>query len=159
MTKAVFPGSFDPFTLGHLDIVRRATGIFDEVVIAVATNSGKTPLLSLTQRLEIISDAVAEIPGVSVGEVPGLLVDFCAQQQASAIVKGLRGGSDLDGETPMALMNRHLSGIDTVFLVASPTLAHVASSMVRDVARFGGDVSTLLTPLGAQALQVAFAKG
>lgn len=156
MTLAVCPGSFDPLTEGHLDIVRRARSMFDEVVVAVAHNQGKRYLFDAEERVALAEQAVAEVPGVRVQLVPGLLASFCAEVGATAIVKGLRGGADFDGEHPMALMNRHLTGIETAFVVGDPALAHVASSMAKDVARHGGDVTGLVPPPVADALRAAF---
>lgn len=145
MSIAVVPGSFDPVTLGHLDVVRRAARMFDEVVVAVAVNAGKTPLLTAQERVALVAAAVADLPGVRAAEVPGLLVDFCAEVGATAVVKGLRSGGDLDAELPMAWMNRHL-GVETVFLPADPSVAHIASSLVKDVARHGGRIDDLVPP-------------
>ena len=150
MTIAVLPGSFDPVTLGHVDIVTRAAGLFESVIVAVAHNSAKQPLLDVAVRLELARGALAHLPAVTVESTEGLLVDFCRERGASAIVKGLRGGADYDYERPMALMNRSLTGIETVFITGDPALAHVASSLVRDVARHGGDVSAFV-PTGVVA--------
>lgn len=152
---AVCPGSFDPVTLGHLDVVRRARAMFDEVVVAVGVNAGKTPLLDADTRVELFARAVADQSGVRVVRMPGLLADLCREVGASAIVKGLRGGADFDAEHPMALMNRHLSGVDTVFVVGDPGLAHIASSMVRDVARHGGRIDDLVPDGVAAAVRDA----
>jgi pantetheine-phosphate adenylyltransferase len=155
MTLAVCPGSFDPVTLGHVDVVRRARTMFDEVVLAVAHNSAKRYLFDLDQRLALAREAVAGLD-VRVEPVPGLLADFCRDVGAGAIVKGLRGGADVDAEHAMALMNRHLSGVETVFVVGDGALAHVASSLVKDVARHGGPVSDMVPPGVAAALAAAF---
>ncbi len=152
---AVCPGSFDPVTLGHLDIVRRARTLFDEVVVAVGINSGKAPLLDADTRLRLFTDAVADQAGVRVVRMPGLLADLCHELGASAIVKGLRGGADYDAEQPMALMNRHLSGVETVFVTGAPELAHVSSTMVKDVARHGGSISDLVPPAVDDAVRTA----
>lgn len=146
MSVAVCPGSFDPFTLGHLDVVTRAARLFDEVVVGIAHNAGKSPLLSLEERVAVASATVAGLEGVRVAVVPGLLVDFCREVGADAIIKGLRGSADVDAETPMALMNRHLSGIETVFVLGDPARSHIASSMVKDVARHGGQFADMLVP-------------
>ncbi|MBO1750744.1 pantetheine-phosphate adenylyltransferase [Actinotalea sp. BY-33] len=146
MTIAVCPGSFDPITLGHLDVVRRGTRLFDEVVVGVARNASKSALLSVEDRVGLARSAVAEIPGARVEVVPGLLVDFCQEIGATALLKGLRGGADYDAELPMALMNRHLTGIETVFVPADRAVAHIASSLVKDVARHGGRVEDLVPP-------------
>lgn len=140
MTTAVFPGTFDPVTWGHVDIATRARAVFSHVIVAVAHNSTKTPLLDLDARVELARRAVAPIDGVEVVPVDGLLVDFCKQVGAGVIVKGLRGGTDYDYERPMALMNRSLTGIETVFITGDNALSHVASSLVRDVARHGGSI-------------------
>ena len=157
MTVAVCPGSFDPFTLGHLDVVRRAASLFDVVVVGVARNSAKNALLDPETRVRLASEAVADLPHVRVDVVPGLLVDFCREVGARAIVKGLRGGADLDAETPMALMNRHLVGVETVFVIGDQSLAHVASSMVKDVARYGGPIDDLVPPGVVDAVRAALA--
>jgi len=144
VTIAVFPGSFDPITRGHLDVVRRARRFADEVVVAIAQNAGKTPLLPIETRLELARGALDHFDGVRVEAVPGLLVEFCRAADAEVIVKGVRGGADYDAEMPMALMNRHLTGIETVFVIGDPALAHIASSLVRDVARNNGDIEDLV---------------
>ena len=154
MTIAVLPGTYDPVTLGHLDIARRAARLFDEVILAVAHNSTKTPLLALDRRVELATAATASIEGVRVEVVDGLLVDFCERAGAHAIVKGLRGGADYDYERPMALMNRSLTGIETVFVTGDNALSHIASSLVRDVARHGGDISAYV-PVGVAAAVAA----
>lgn len=149
MTTAVCPGSFDPITLGHLDVVLRARALFDEVVVGVARNSAKAPLLAQDRRVALVRDAVAHVAGVRVEPVPGLLSEFCRDVGAVAVVKGLRGGADVDHEVPMALMNRHLTGVETVFVLGDPALAHVASSLVKDVARHGGAIEDLV-PAGVE---------
>lgn len=157
MSIAVCPGSFDPLTLGHVDVVRRARSMFDEVVVGVARNSGKSPLLAAEHRVELARQAFAGEAGISVELVPGLLADFVRERGASAVVKGLRGGADFDGELPMALMNRHLTGVETVFVVGDPALAHVASSLVKDVARYGGAITDLVPAGVADAVRSALA--
>lgn len=152
MSLAVCPGTFDPFHLGHLDVVRRATALFDEVVVAVAANAAKSPMFSAPERLELARAALADVPRVRVAPVPGLLVDFCLEVGAVALVKGLRGGADYDAEHPMALMNRHLTGIETVFVTAAPDVAHIASSLIKDVWRHGGEVRDLVPDVVALAL-------
>lgn len=144
MRIAVIPGTFDPVTRGHVDVVARAATLFDEVVVGIARNASKTPLLDVETRRAAFAAAVSELANVRVEIAPGLLVDFCRQVGATAIVKGLRGGGDLDTEVPMAAMNRHLAGIETVFLVSDGALAHIASSMVRDIARHGGPIDDLV---------------
>jgi len=157
---AVCPGSFDPITLGHLDVVRRATRLFDTVVVGVARNAAKNALLDADTRVEVARralEAEAETAAVRVEVVPGLLVDFCRQVGAAAVVKGLRGGADFDGELPMALMNRHLTGVETVFLPGEQRYAHVASSLVKDIARHGGPIEDLVPPAAAEAVRAAVA--
>lgn len=156
MSIAVVPGSFDPVTLGHLDVVRRARGLFGEVVVGVATNVGKAPLLSADERVRLIEEAVSGLQGVRVMRVPGLLVDFCREVGATAVVKGLRSGGDYDAELPMAWMNGHL-GVETLFLPAAPEVAHIASSLVKDVARHGGPIEDLVPAGVADAVRAALA--
>jgi len=160
VTTAVCPGSFDPITLGHLDIVRRARALFDEVVVGVARNASKSALLSVDERVAIARGAVADagLDGVRVEVVPGLLVDFCREVGAAAVVKGLRGGADFDAELPMALMNRHLAGVETVFVAGDAALLHVASSLVKDIARHGGPVDDLVPPGAGDAVRAALAR-
>jgi pantetheine-phosphate adenylyltransferase len=143
MRRAVCPGSFDPVTLGHLDIVTRAAGLFDEVVVAVLVNDNKHGLFSVDERVELIGAALEDLDlgNVTVTSFRGLLVDFCRDQDISAIVKGIRAVSDFDFELQMAQMNKSLTGIDTVFMPTSPKWSYLASSLVKEVARFGGDVS------------------
>lgn len=157
VTLAVCPGSFDPITLGHLDVVRRATLLFDEVVVGVARNASKSALLDVDARVALARAACADLPTVRVVEVPGLLVDLCRDLGAVAVVKGLRGGADYDAEQPMALMNRHLAGVESVFLTADPRYAHIASSMVKDVARHGGPVDDLVPAGVGDAVRRALA--
>jgi len=152
---AVCPGSFDPFTLGHLDVVRRARRLADEVVVLVAHNAAKHPLLDVATRVALVRDAVADLPGVRVASSEGLLADELRSLGATVVVKGLRGGADFDAELPMALMNRHLSGVETAFVVGDPALSHVASSLVKDVARHGGRIDDLVTPAVAAAVHAA----
>ena len=160
VTTAVCPGSFDPITLGHLDIVRRARALFDEVVVGVARNASKSALLSVDERVDLARSAVrdAGLDGVRVEVVPGLLVDFCRDVGATAVVKGLRGGADFDAELPMALMNRHLAGVETVFVAGDAALLHVASSLVKDIARYGGPVDDLVPPGVGDAVRAALAR-
>ncbi|MDQ1289590.1 MAG: pantetheine-phosphate adenylyltransferase [Actinomycetota bacterium] len=143
--RCVCPGSFDPVTNGHVDVVRRATALFDEVIVAVLVNSAKAGLFTLAERVEMLVASVGGLPGVRVEAVTGgLLVDYCRQAGAVAVVKGLRSGTDFAYELPMALMNRHLSGVETVFLPGDPRFEHVSSSLVKEVVGHGGDVSGLV---------------
>ena len=150
-SRCVCPGSFDPVTNGHVDVIRRAGGLFDEVVVAVLTNPSKRPMFSLEIRLEMLNETLGEQPGVFVVAVnDGLLVDFCREVGAVSVVKGLRSGTDFAYELPMALMNRHLTGLETVFLPGEPRYEHVSSSLIKEVAAHGGDVSGLV-PEGVRA--------
>ncbi|MDX5319022.1 MAG: pantetheine-phosphate adenylyltransferase [Actinomycetes bacterium] len=149
---AVCPGSFDPITFGHVDVVKRALSLFDEVIVAVANNASKTHLLDSDQRVMLTRQALQGIEGVSVEPVTGLLADFCTERDARAIVKGLRGSADFDDEMSMSLLNRHLSGIETVFIMGDPSLNHVSSSMVKEIARYGGDVTGLVPEAVARSL-------
>ena len=159
MSLAVYPGSFDPLTLGHVDIAARATTLFDVVVIGIAHNAAKAGrhLLDADERLSLARDSTSHLPGIEVALVPGLLADYCRGRGANAIIKGLRNGSDLDAELPMALLNRDLGAPETVFLTASPAYAHIASSLVKDVAGYGRDVSALVPPAVARALEARLA--
>ncbi len=144
MRRAVCPGSFDPVTNGHLDIVARASKLFDEVVVAVLINKKKQGLFTVDERIELLKEVTANFPNVVVGSFHGLLVDFCREQQIQAIVKGLRAVSDFDYELQMAQMNYQLSGVDTVFVSTNPLYSYLSSSLVKEVATYGGDVSNLL---------------
>jgi pantetheine-phosphate adenylyltransferase len=142
--RCVCPGSFDPVTEGHLDVIRRAGALFDEVVVAVLTNPAKAATFALEERLDMLRESLAD-PGVRVESVQDqLLVDYCRSVGAVAVVKGLRSGTDFAYELPMALMNRHLSGLETVFLAGDPRLEHVSSSLVKEVVAHGGDVTGLV---------------
>ncbi|MGH3470440.1 MAG: pantetheine-phosphate adenylyltransferase [Nocardioidaceae bacterium] len=147
MRRAVCPGSFDPVTNGHLDIVVRAAALFDEVVVAVLVNDAKQGLFSVEERMDLmrhVLDDQGGLANVKVESFEGLLVDFCTAHDVVAIVKGLRAVSDFDYELQMAQMNQSLSGIETVFVPTNPEWSFLASSLVKEVARFGGDVSKLV---------------
>jgi pantetheine-phosphate adenylyltransferase len=146
MTRAVCPGSFDPVTYGHLDIIRRAAAIFDELVVATGTNPSKSRLFDPEARLQMLREACADLPNVQVMGFTGLIVDFCREIDATAIVKGLRGGNDYEYELPMAQMNSHLTGVETVFVPTNASLGYVSSSLVKEVASLGGDVSAFVPP-------------
>jgi pantetheine-phosphate adenylyltransferase len=143
MRRAVCPGSFDPVTNGHLDIVQRAAGLFDEVIVAVLVNEAKRGMFTVDERLEMLREALAEagVSNAKVESFEGLLVDFCSANQVDVIVKGIRAAADLGLELQMAQMNRSLTGVETLFVPTSPQLSYVASSLVKEVARLGGDVS------------------
>ena len=146
MRRAVCPGSFDPVTNGHLDIVGRAAALFDEVVVAVGVNKSKSSsrMFSAEERMDMLREACAAWPNVSVQGFTGLLTDFCAEHGIQAIVKGLRAVSDFDYELQMAQMNASLTDVETVFVPTSPEWSFLASSLVKEVATFGGDVSSLV---------------
>jgi pantetheine-phosphate adenylyltransferase len=144
MRRAVCPGSFDPVTHGHLDIVGRAAGLFDEVVVAVLVNKNKRGLFTVDERIAMLEEVTSALPNVTIGSFHGLLVDYCREHEIHAIVKGLRAVTDFDYELQMAQMNQRLSGIDTLFMSTSPEYSFVSSSLVKEVATFGGDVAHLL---------------
>ncbi|MBB6626590.1 pantetheine-phosphate adenylyltransferase [Nocardioides sp. KIGAM211] len=144
MRRAVCPGSFDPVTLGHLDVIARVSGLFDEVVVAVGTNASKNRLFSADERLDMLREACSGHANVRVDGFTGLLTTYCQEQDVHAIVKGLRAVSDFDYELQMAQMNASLTGVETVFLPADPAHSFVSSSLVKEVATFGGDVSAYL---------------
>ena len=158
MRRAVCPGSFDPVTNGHIDIVRRASRLFDEVVVAVGVNASKSRLFTADERMEMLRDSVAGLPNVTVDAFTGLLTGFCEEHGIHAIVKGLRAVSDFDYELQMAQMNQQLSGIDTFFISTSPQYSFLSSSLVREVARFGGDVSGMVPPKVAKRLTERWAE-
>lgn len=154
----VCPGSYDPVTNGHVDVIRRAAGLFDEVVVAVLHNPGKQGTFSVEERVALLEQALEGVLGVRVETYAArLIVDVCTEVGAQAIVKGLRGGTDYAYEMPMALMNRHLSGVETVFLPGDPRFEHVSSSLVKEVVRYGGDVGGLVPDGVLAALRRALA--
>jgi pantetheine-phosphate adenylyltransferase len=160
LATALCPGSFDPVTNGHLDIIERTARHFDEVVVAVIRNPQKTQsLFSLEERQEMLREVTAHLDNVHIEFFKGLLVDFARERDANAIVKGLRAVSDFDYELQMAQMNQRLSGIDTFFVSTSPQYSFLSSSLVREVARFGGDVSSMVPKTVADRLARMFAKG
>ena len=154
---AVVPGSFDPVTLGHLDVIERAAGLFDELHVLVVHNPGKSPLLPVAQRVSLIERSIqdAGMPrNITVTSWSvGLLVDYCTEVGASVIVKGIRSQVDVAYETPMAIVNRNLAGVETIFMLPDPAHAHVSSSLVRQVASLGGDVSPYVPPAVANYLK------
>ncbi|WP_375399471.1 pantetheine-phosphate adenylyltransferase [uncultured Amnibacterium sp.] len=158
MTRiAVVPGSFDPVTLGHLSIIRRAAAIFDQVHVLVVHNPGKAALLPFPQRVTLLRSAIADA-GVQ-GDIQvaswsvGLLVDYCTQVGATVLVKGIRSSGDVAYETPMAIVNNDLAGVETVFLIGDPATSHVSSSLVRQVAALGGDIARYVPAAVAAVLQ------
>lgn len=148
MLKAVYPGTFDPITRGHEDLVRRAAHLFDEVIVAVAENSNKEPFFSMDERVTLARQVLADIPGVRVAGFTGLLIDFAAEHQANIVLRGLRAVSDFEYEFQLAGMNRNLKpDIETIFMTPSDQYMFISSSMVREIARLGGDVSAFVHPL------------
>ena len=145
MSRAVCPGSFDPVTLGHLDVIGRAVELVDAVVVAVGSNISKNALFTPDERVAMLQESCAEWPSVTVTLFSGLLVDFCVAHDVDVIVKGLRSGADFDYELAMAQMNKRLTGVDTAFLPTAPHLSFVSSSLVRAVASLGGDVAPFVT--------------
>jgi pantetheine-phosphate adenylyltransferase len=156
--RAACPGSFDPVTHGHLDVIGRAAGLFDEVVVAVGVNPSKSRLFSADERLDMLDQACSTWGNVRVAGFSGLLTDFCRAEGISAIVKGLRAVSDFDYELQMAQMNASLSDVETVFMPTSPEWSFLASSLVKEIAQFGGDVSGLVPDLVNEALVRRFAE-
>jgi pantetheine-phosphate adenylyltransferase len=155
--KALCPGSFDPPTNGHVDVVERAARYFDEVVVAVIENPSKEPLFSVDERVEMLSDALAHIANVDIASFDGLLVDLAKQRGIDLVLKGLRAVSDFEYELQMAQMNSALApGLDTMFVTATPASAFLSSSLVKEVARYGGAVDGLVPPRVAKALAERF---
>lgn len=146
MKKAVFPGSFDPLTLGHVDIIKRAVPLFDEIIIAVGVNATKKYMFSLEERMAFITETFKAETKVKVDKYETLTVDYCKNQQADFILRGLRNPADFEFEKAIAQTNRHLSGIETVFLLTSAETSFISSSIIRDIIRNQGDVSALVPP-------------
>ena len=154
MRVAVYPGSFDPLTNGHLDIIRRATHLFDRIVVAVLENEGKSPLFTVTERMELINQCIAGIPGVEVHSFSGLLVDFMMRMKANVVVRGIRAVSDYEYELQMALMNRELNPtVETIFMLPAVEFTYVSSRLVKEVFRLGGDVARLVPPPVLESLR------
>ena len=156
MTVAVVPGSFDPPTLGHVDVISRAVAVFDRVVIAVVENPSKSPLFTVEERKAMLEEISGDWENTTVDHFSGLLVDFAREAKANVIVKGLRAVSDFEYELQMAQMNHHLSSVQTVFLPTSPEHAYLSSSLVKEVGRFGGSLDGLVSPVVATALKERF---
>ncbi|GAB3907209.1 pantetheine-phosphate adenylyltransferase [Kibdelosporangium lantanae] len=144
MRRAVYPGSYDPVTHGHLDIIERSAEVFDEIVVAVMVNKAKQTLFTAEERVGMLRDVTAHLPNVKIDSWPGLLVQYCEKHGIKAIVKGLRAISDFDYELQQAQMNQQLSGVATLFMPTSPAYSFLSSSLVKEVAKYGGDVSHLL---------------
>ena len=157
MTRtAIYSGTFDPITLGHEDVIRRAAGLFDQLIVAVAVAHHKKTLFSLEERINNAQAALKNIANVKVLPFDGLIMDFCAQHQASAVVRGVRNMTDFDYETQMAAMNRKLRAqVETVFLLPTADLQCISSTLVREISKLGGNVGTMVSPHVAQALEAA----
>ena len=159
MRRAVCPGSFDPVTNGHVDVITRAAALYDELVVAVLVNPGKAGLFSVEERMALLRDAVADVPNVTVDSFQGLLVDYCRAKDIPVIVKGLRAVSDFEYELQMAQMNRELAGVETLFVPTAPQVGHLSSSLVKQIATFGGDVSGLVPKAVHERLTAHRAEG
>jgi pantetheine-phosphate adenylyltransferase len=157
MKRAVCPGSFDPITFGHLDIIERASGQFDEVIVAVLENRTKASLFTVEERMEMIRQTTSKYSNVKVDSWHGLLVDFCKENSIQAIVKGLRAVTDFDYELQMAQVNLQGSGVETMFMATAPTHSFLSSSIVKELAHFGGDVSSMVPGIVNDALKARVA--
>ena len=154
LPRIVYPGSFDPITNGHLNIIQRASNVFDEIIVSVFKNPSKDPLFTMDERVEMLEESTKDIDGVIVDSFSGLTMDYVKSQNASAILRGLRAVSDFEGEFQMASMNRELDGeIETVFFMTDAKYAFLSSSVVKEVAQFNGDVSTLVPECVSKALK------
>lgn len=159
MTGAMYPGTFDPITNGHYDLVRRAAGIFDRVVVAIAANPGKAPLFTLEERVDLAREVLRDIPNVEVTGYAGLTVEFARQHGLRVVVRGLRAVSDFEFEFQLATMSRHLSDqVDYVFLTPTEQFNFISSTLVREIASLGGNVAQFVHPKVEAALQTAWAK-
>ena len=159
MRSAIYPGSFDPVTNGHLDVVERARKLFDEVIVAVAHNDEKEPLFPLQERLDLLQQTVGRIDNIRIAQFEGLLIEFALEQKASAVIRGLRAVSDFEFEFQMALMNRKLEGsVETMFLMPKEEYTYLSSRLVKEIARLGGDVSQFVPPIVAKALAKKFSR-
>ncbi len=157
MRRAIYPGSFDPITNGHLDVIERARKLFDEVVVAVAHNDEKQPLFSLKDRLDLLRETAGKIDSVRIAEFDGLLVEFARKEQAGAVIRGLRAISDFEFEFQMALMNRKLdAAVETIFLMPKEEYTYLSSRIVKEIARLGGDISGFVPACVAKALSRKF---
>ncbi len=144
MKRAVCPGSFDPVTNGHLDIIGRAARLYDELYVSVLVNQSKAGMFTIEERMQMLREVTVDLPNVRIDSFQGLLVDYCRAHDVPVIVKGLRAVSDFEYELQMAQMNRELAGVETLFVPTAPQVGHLSSSLVKQIAQFGGDVSTLV---------------
>ena len=160
MQHCIYPGTFDPVTYGHLDVLARAARLFDRVTIAVARNAGKGPLFTVAQRVDLIRPNITSLPNVTVTEFDGLLVDFALEQKATAIIRGLRALSDFEFEFNMALMNRHLQpAIETIFVMPRGAYSFTSSNLIKQVAQYNGDVRNFVPDNVGAALKKAYGAG
>ncbi|GAA4915896.1 pantetheine-phosphate adenylyltransferase [Streptomonospora salina] len=159
MRRVVCPGSFDPVTNGHIDIIGRAARQYDEVVTAVLTNVNKRGLFSVDEKVAMLRECTADVSNVTISQFSGLLVDFCRDNDIGAIIRSLRSVSDFDYELQIAQMNYRLSGVETMFMTANPQYSFLSSSLVREIAQYGGDVSSLVTPHVEQRLRDKYTGG
>ncbi|MEP6937948.1 MAG: pantetheine-phosphate adenylyltransferase [Chthoniobacterales bacterium] len=154
MRRAIYPGSFDPVTNGHLDVIDRARKLFDEVIVAVADNDAKQPLFSLEERVELLRGTLGNVDRVQIAPLRGLLVEFAVAQEAAAVIRGLRAVSDFEFEFQMALMNRKLNcAVETIFLMPKEEYTYLSSRIVKEIARLGGDVASFVPARVAEALR------
>jgi len=152
MRRAIYPGSFDPVTNGHLDVIDRARKLFDQVIVAVAHNEQKQPLFTLEERLELLRGTIGNLDRVQIAPLDGLLVDFAVQQRATAVIRGLRAVSDFEFEFQMALMNRKLeASVETIFLMPKEEYTYLSSRIVKEIARLGGDIAKFVPPKVVEA--------
>jgi pantetheine-phosphate adenylyltransferase len=157
MSRAIYPGSFDPVTNGHLDVIERARKLFDEVIVAVAHNDEKEALFTLQERLDLLQETVGKIDNVRIAQFEGLLVEFAMEQKARAVIRGLRAVSDFEFEFQMALMNRKLeTGVETIFLMPKEEYTYLSSRIIKEIARLGGDISGFVPACVAKALRRKF---
>ncbi len=157
MTTALIPGSFDPPTNGHLDVIERCAGLFDQIIVAIIRNPSKRPLFTEAERDAMLTEVTARWDNVTVGAFDGLLVNYAAEVGADVIVKGLRAVTDFDYELQMSQMNRQLSGIDTFFVATSPDYGYLSSSLVKEISQYGGAIDGLVPEIVAAALKERFA--
>lgn len=159
MLTAVYPGSFDPVTVGHVNIIERASAVFDEIIVAVLHNPDKRPLFSAEQRVTLLRDSLQHLPGVRVDQFTGLLVDYMRTQRATIIVRGVRTAQDLSAEWAMSCMNRDMAKVDTVLFPTEPGFAYISSSLIKDIARHGGAVDPYVPAAVARAMQSLHREG
>ncbi|MDI3518359.1 MAG: pantetheine-phosphate adenylyltransferase [Caldanaerobacter sp.] len=159
MRVAIYPGSFDPVTYGHIDIIKRGANLFDKLIVAVLLNPAKRPLFSIKERIELLKEVTKDIPNVEVDYFDGLLVEYAKKVNASAIIKGLRMVSDFEYEFQMALVNKKLNpSVETIFLMTSPKYGYLSSSLVKEIAQFGGCLSEFVPDIVAERLMEKFKK-